>query len=205
MTFLIFSTFLLGWVTSRVSGSTTSTLTTYEKPLWSDFSISPTRWEYGYPRGQTPTMFCNDSSSKEGCPEIPPPVKGIKSSNFIQFFGESSVDPYWIGTEIDSRSVGTDKPTDLKLDFIGFGVFGNESQSNKTSIGYIVLTIKLDDIYLANNIFLDEYPLLGWNDMSVMFRNHSGTPFSLQISYLNVGYQGVPIRVVFRGLRLWWV
>jgi hypothetical protein len=122
----------------------------------------------------------------------------------VQFIGESSKASYWIGKGIVSREVPTSEPTDIKLEIIDLGVFG-QSPPTSNDTGYVVLMAVLDYIYIADAIFLSQYPVLGWNTVSMTFKNHTGTPFSLKVSYANYGYEGPPIRAVFRGLRLWWV
>ena len=200
MAFLLVLSLLSGWWCSV--NSTSTTLTT--GPLWQDMSIVEENWISGYPVDRKAVIFCSTPPSLatlgRRCPQVPP-----NAANFVQFIGESSKAPYWIGKEIVSRSVGTDLPTDIKLEIIDLGVFGQGETSVTNNTGYIVLMAVLDDIYLTDAIFLNQYPLLGWNTVSMTFHNHTGTPFSLEVSYSNYGYEGPPIRAVFRGLKLWWV
>lgn len=172
---------------------------------WSQYPMDSTKWKSGSPENDT-VFFCstNETSTSSKCPEIPP-----GEGEFVQFVGVVDKETYWIYGEIDSREIPSSRPVDLKLQILNFGVFGQGETSvpsNSSSYdGYVVMTFKLDEIYLSESLFLDQYSILGWNNISVMFRNHTGTPYSLMIEYNIYGYQGPPIRAVFRGLALYWV
>lgn len=226
MALLLLLSLLSGW---WYSVNTTST-TLSGGPLWQDLNIVEENWLSGFPVDRKTTIFCDTLGSSSfaaselrvrpsvdpssvlasfvpsgyptdspRCPQIPP-----NATDFVQFIGESSKASYWIGKEIVSKSVPTSQPTDIKLEIIDLGVFGQVPPTSNDT-GYVVLMAVLDDIYLADAIFLNQYPVLGWNTVSMTFKNHTGTPFSLEVSYSNYGYEGPPIRAVFRGLKLWWV
>lgn len=213
MAFLLLLSLLSGWW-SPVN-STSTTLST-SGPLWQDLNIVEENWLSGFPVDRKTTIFCDSSASSfdpafggsaaeasfaahSRCPHIPP-----NATDFVQFIGESSKASYWIGKGIVSREVPTSEPTDIKLEIVDLGVFG-QTPPTSNDTGYVVLMAVLDYIYIADAIFLSQYPVLGWNTVSMTFKNHTGTPFSLEVSYSNYGYEGPPIRAVFRGLKLWWV
>ena len=162
-------------------------------PLWSQDPIVKDGWYYGYPSEEPIIIFCNDTNPIE-CPVVPP-----KAKTFAQLIGTINGGEYWMTMLVDLEPP-TNAPTNYTLELLDFGVVV-ENNVNIT-ISDAVLISSMDVIWFSNYITLNSP--MEWQNVRFNFHNHSGPIKNINIQYLVNDYIGPPIRVVFRGVALYW-
>jgi len=192
-------------------------------PLWSQEPINSTGWDFGNTSEPGETYFCNYTyasprSLPPGCPFSPP-----KATSWAQIAG-SNPGPdgyYWmaINPELSTYTSSIEnKPRDYVIELVDFGVERTDNNliTDRPSTNSDRPTSWRPEYYANFNIVLDtlwEGPAVSLLDLTPgtfttftqKFYNHTGTPWQIWLRYLTGYNNGTQIRVVFSGVRLYWI
>ena len=198
-------------------------------PLWSQVPINSSGWEFGNISEPNGTYFCNYtqvSSSPttlipllpQGCSFSPP-----KATSWAQItgFNPGPRGYYWmaINPELPTYTSSIDNnPRDYVIELLDFGVQRTDNNliTDRPSTNSDRPTSWQPEYYVYFNIALDtrwEGPAVSLLDLTPgtfttftqKFYNHTGTPWQIWLRYTTGYNNGTQIKVVFSGVRLYWI